>query len=1673
MQCERSGRGLTGGGMSLPRLTGANVDRGNSRQLSDSSTWQMARTGLLDGPRRSRAVIALLAAALTLGASGASEGQILSSLWEFNDATNLGIATVGVPLTINGTAPEWFESQTYGSVTLAGVVNTVVGTANFFTATHDLGANGGGSRTNEYTLVYDVKKPTATLWRSFYQTDLANTTDAEYFVRGAGSGVTLNTLGRDDIGYSTGFLSPNTWYRVVVSVDLGNSFEAYRNGDPFASYMVPGVDNPDYSLDPSQVLLFADNSPDGNQQLSIGSVAIYDGALTASQAALLGGPGSTYVMRPLTWAGSAGNSSWDTFSTNWLEGSVPLAFVDGDNASFTDAAAMKIVDVNAPIVANRIQVATAAGYTFQGSSAVRAVGGLEKTGAGPLAVKLPLTVEGGISIAGGSLIVGDGVSSGSFVGDVTLGSVGSRLVLDRADDFTNTGGIGGFGEVVKRGAGTATVAGRSTYSGLTNVEAGTLRLGGTFSSVGGVTVASAAGLTLDFASVPETLTVPTLSLGAGGTALGFELTSAGPPAAPLVSVTSPGGLQLAGGSHTIAVGSTQGLDPGTFTLIDYDGAAISSGFSLVSLPKRVAGSLVYDTANTRINLQVTGIEAVRWTGSLSDSWDVGTDVNVGGTQNWVTDPGGTATNFVDGDRVLFNDAASQFSVSLAQTVAPGSVTVNNSSQNYTFGGSGKISGGGSLTKTGAGTLTFLTDNTYTGGTTVAAGTLQLGDGGGAGNVTGVVDVASGATVRVQRGTTTVAAGFAGAGNVVFQGTGVTNQSSFTLTGDSSSFSGPMEVNFGRLNTGTNVSGLGTGPITVTDGGQVFVTTATFTNPLTIAGDGWAQGGSGTKFGALRVYKGGNWAGDVTLAANARISGGLSNGIVSGKISGPYQVEFGPAGQAGVVTLTNPGNDYAGGTLIAGGSLLIKAATALSTGPVAITSTVNDTLAFDFGDGSSETVANDISLPVLTTATRVFTIRGSPTQPTSVTLSGQISGGSANSILRMGDTAVIGNNNSVLILDNPGNTFAGTVNVFRGTVGFTSNAALGNASNGILLDVNGNNGGLRFAADGITLPATRAIALGGSEVIDTQAFTGRIEGVISGNASTAGLRKAGTGRLTLAAANTYTGPTTVAAGTLAIASSTGEELAASQSLVPFAGATLDLSTVAGGYAVPTTQTVGGSGSVSGAVGFGGGATLSPGDVVGTLTVTQSVTLGGGGNYNWQMADAVGTAGEAATWDLLAIGGPLDITATSADPIRLNLWSLAATDPQTSGAAANFDPLAAGTWTIATAAGGISGFAADKFLIEPAAANGTDGFVNSLNGGAFSVTQSGNALNLMFTPGTPGAIVIDVPSGTQTQGEAGYPLIAAASSVAKTGAGTLVVDAVNTYSGPTTVQAGTLQLTVADGLGSSATTVQTGATLAVNGGVTMKSPAVIVDGGTLAAATLAVDATSGIASLAINAGTLAAGAAVTVSNGGLMSLVQDARVSVGVASLAVTETAGGGKLDLGAGQVTIAAGGITAADLRADIVAGRNGGAWNGQAGIMSSTAATAIGAGRAVGYVVAGDGSARVSFAAPGDTDLSGQVNVFDLVGVNSGGAYGTGQPSDWSKGDFNYDGITNVFDLVSINGAGVYGQGSYFPAAPTVAAAGGVAAVPEPAMLGSPFAAALAGGILRFRWRSGHGRRRS
>src|SRR3546814_4457968 len=62
--------------------------------------------------------------------------------------------------------------------------------------------------------------------------------------------------------------------------------------------------------------------------------------------------------------------------------------------------------------------------------------------------------------------------------------------------------------------------------------------------------------------------------------------------------------------------------------------------------------------------------------------------------------------------------------------------------------SGLISGAGTLAKAGAGTLTLTGDNNHTGGTTITAGTLQLGNGGTTGGISG--DVANNATLAFNR-----------------------------------------------------------------------------------------------------------------------------------------------------------------------------------------------------------------------------------------------------------------------------------------------------------------------------------------------------------------------------------------------------------------------------------------------------------------------------------------------------------------------------------------------------------------------------------------------------------------------------------------------------------------------------------------------------------------------------------------------------------------------------------------------------------------------------------------------------------------------------------------------------------------------------------------------------------
>lgn len=325
---------------------------------------------------------------------------------------------------------------------------------------------------------------------------------------------------------------------------------------------------------------------------------------------------------------------------------------------------------------------------------------------------------------------------------------------------------------------------------------------------------------------------------------------------------------------------------------------------------------------------------------------------------------------------------------------------------------------------------------------------------------------------------------------------------------------------------------------------------------------------------------------------------------------------------------------------------------------------------------------------------------------------------------------------------------------------------------------------------------------------------------------------------------------------------------------------------------------------------------------------------------------------------------------------------------------------------------------------------------------------------------GPVTFAVASGSQTQLQAGHAAIAGTGPVRKTGPGTLILDAVNTVTGTTLVEAGTLRLGAANALFGSPTVVLPGGRLELTGTVPARLPAVTLAGGTLAAGVIAVNGMSGITRLSIDGGQLSGSPAVSIGVAGRMMLSGSAPVQIEVGSLTIDQAAGG-LLDLGRGQVRVAAGGMTRAALLADLAAGRASGAWDGAAGLTSSVAASDLARGvpRTVGWIEGGDGSLLVGYAAAGDSNVDGVVDILDAAGFLAGGKFDSWSAAIWSEGDFNYDGIVDILDAADFASVDLFDRGPYTGAA---AGAAGLAVVPEPGSLGW---LAAAGAAAMLAWR--------
>ena len=174
--------------------------------------------------------------------------------------------------------------------------------------------------------------------------------------------------------------------------------------------------------------------------------------------------------------------------------------------------------------ANTLSLGTTNSTAFAG--VISGIGALIKNGGGTLTVSGANTYTGGTTITAGTLQLGNGGTSGSILGSVTDNGT---LAFNRSDTVTFPGVISGSGNLAQLGPGTTILTAANSYSGATNVNAGSLRASApnTFSPNSAVTIAGGGTLDLNGFSqaVPSVINAGLVNMGTG-TAPGTILTTA-------------------------------------------------------------------------------------------------------------------------------------------------------------------------------------------------------------------------------------------------------------------------------------------------------------------------------------------------------------------------------------------------------------------------------------------------------------------------------------------------------------------------------------------------------------------------------------------------------------------------------------------------------------------------------------------------------------------------------------------------------------------------------------------------------------------------------------------------------------------------------------------------------------------------------------------------------------------------------------------------------------------------------------------------------------------------------------------------------------------------------------------------------------------------------------------
>ena len=684
-------------------------------------------------------------------------------------------------------------------------------------------------------------------------------------------------------------------------------------------------------------------------------------AITQTANDVFGTPAQSSFIEATRWSNTTVPTAGNTYSTNgWTFRSPATSTAAytfaGDSLTLQAKSSASAPGVAMILKGTATNTLTFSSLILNGGIVGQGVSGITTTFAGNISVTAPSGFTPGSDGSDGRVLILTTPITGSgrlYVGSYNSYNAAGYTPVAYSGTLTASGNNSGFSGGWSLGGSydSTFFGGSTTYTNKFNATSTTFKVGhanalgtGTLelaagilnlngfspSGLAGLTVPDAGSATLRTAGNTLTATAVNLGTTAGVT---LKIDNGGQPnpvTAPIASTTL-----TVNGSSTLGVLGT-GLSIGTFPLISHAGAiAGAGGFAglTLTLPPGVSGGLLDNPGSLDVN--ITGIEFIKWTGAISGNWNINT-----ADTNWKTTVGLADTtyqqNAAGGNSVLFNEseaAASPVAIAVPASVSPNAFAINNPTKDYTFSGVGGITGTAAFVKDGAGTATFANTLGCTGGTTINGGKVVLAGAAPSGTTAAPVAavVASGATLEYSSaaGVSQAPISVTGAGTIRKSGAGNL-----------------------LFNAGTSTIALGAGGLIDVQGGKI-----TFGN-----------------YDAQNCSTAGNLA-DLNIAASATFDGYSANVAVD-KLTGVGTYQAGYFGPRSLTVGANGGSSTFSGTIKGNGvdgnsqTQLVKR----GNGTLTLTGTVS--ARGSLGGSSVEVRGGTIASP--------STLTLSPTDPLSVT-----------------------------------------------------------------------------------------------------------------------------------------------------------------------------------------------------------------------------------------------------------------------------------------------------------------------------------------------------------------------------------------------------------------------------------------------------------------------------------------------------------------------------------------------------------------------------------------------------------------------------------------------------------------------------------------------------------------